>query len=343
MLHDAEHRGEQDHADGDERERELLAAGADLARLERRERSSDELPLEDQRGESPRDHQACRGPHHPAEHERVRLVGDDLLASEDRRCDHPGDDHPEAHRERHTKADQDPRAEGEQAHFRPHAQGRAVRAERNLRRDEGKELPRLAAQRRLPVEVAEEGGQRGSEQSPPESAHPGAGLRPIQIEDEHRLAGRGAVGEGEIFIVDVVAPQRNREQHAEQTRHRQPAEDLQRREVHGKAELGPRVEHVHRRQHDAHEARLAGRRARRLHQVVLPARTADAGEERDGAQRQVPEEGAHYGNVGAVADLQHHVRIRPADDRRDDHRRRHRAKRQLAASRRRSGANACPT
>src|SRR5207248_7440092 len=47
VLHDAEHRGEQDHADGDERERELLAAGADLARLERRERSSDELPLED--------------------------------------------------------------------------------------------------------------------------------------------------------------------------------------------------------------------------------------------------------------------------------------------------------
>jgi hypothetical protein len=193
------------------------------------------------------------------------------------------------------------------------------------------------------VEVAEERGQRGSEQSPAQRAHPGARLRPVEIEDEHRLAGRRAVGEAKVLVVDVVAAQRNSQQHAEQTGHREPAEDLQRREMHREAELGPRVEHVHRRQDDAHESRLARCRPRRLHQVVLPPRAPDAGEKANRAQGQVAEEGADHRNVRAVADLQHDVRVGAAHDGGDEHRRGHRAERQLAPTRRRSGADARST
>src|SRR5205807_7254509 len=88
----------------------------------------------------------------------------------------------------------------------------------------------------------------------------------------------------------------------------------------------------------AHEAGLARGGAGRLYQVVLPARAADAGEEGDGAQRQVAEEGADDGDVRPVSDLEDDVGIRTPDERGDRHRGGDGAEGELAAVRRRRGS-----
>src|SRR5260370_244373 len=79
-----------------------------------------------------------------------------------------------------------------------------------------------------------------------------AGLPGAFVEDEQRLARRGAVGEGEVLLIDVVLAQWDSEQHAQQAAGREPGEDLQAGEV--EVQEAARVQHVDGGENHRHEA-----------------------------------------------------------------------------------------
>src|SRR5712692_6712148 len=88
-----------------------------------------------------------------------------------------------------------------------------------------------------------------------------------QIKNDQGLTGRGSVSESEILLIDVVSPERNRQEGPEKRGEAHPEKNLSRGQVERKSKRGARVEHVDRGQDDAHEADFAGGGAGRLRHV----------------------------------------------------------------------------
>ena len=151
-------------------------------------------------------------------------------------------------------------------------------------------------------------------------------LRAARVEHDQRLAGRDAVGEGKILVLDEVLAERHRHEDAEQSGRRQPDPRLHARQLHVEPAARFGGEDVERCEQPAQKRDLSRRGAGRLNDVVLPPVVVL----REQAQRQKAEERGHHRDVRPEAELEDDVRIRRADDQRDEQADGDRARRELA-------------
>jgi hypothetical protein len=136
-----------------------------------------------------------------------------------------------------------------------------------------------------------------------------------RVQHQQGLGRRHAIRERQLLIDDEMLAHRRREQHAEQGGDSQPDEGLQLGRIGGEVDDLGRAQHLEGGEDRTHKGGLGRRRAGGLHDVVLPAVIALAG---DDAEDDVAEEGRNDGDVGPEPQLQHHVGIHRAHDRRDD-------------------------
>ena len=137
-------------------------------------------------------------------------------------------------------------------------------------------------------------------------------------------------GNGKVLVFDEVLAKWNGEEHAEQSRRRQPDERLHARQANVEPARRVGAHDVERGEQPAQKRDLPRRRPGRLDDVVLPAVVVA----REQPEREETEERRDDRDVRSEAELEHDVRIRRADDQRDDQSDDDRARRELANVRR---------